>query len=601
MQVGCTSAKHWVVASGFLDKCRDGAVRVGWSRRFFVLSPTALFYFRRTDTRNELFGEERGRFPLSEILEIQFQADEYDPTHPLYNIIIKLQRRETQPLRLRSDSRAAAESWIQLLEQTRDLSHKMQSAPLVPSPERQLPDENTLGFRLMSVVPQGVGLTLDENRIDILATSYLEKARDGAVRSGWAVRFFVLTHTSLQYYRRSDPRRDLCGEERGKILISDIQNLRFDESGPYFNLEITTARKDAKKMLVLRTQHQQIWQDWQTALNNVVETSGRLSVDSRGSPYSPAGTPSSAGGGAMSADRGNSFSSRARSTSSPKSVMDIPEVPLGAPQVVAYTVKTNQIEKVLGYRAPWGSEITVEFPATKGSAAANLVLSEGGIAKVDQSVIAHHSSSAQKEFKVSLASNGKLRLSCRPGVASSSADAGEDDTGTGGMIAAVKQAVWGAISGSFISAVAVLVQAEWTSTNHGSTVYLVAVFGLILALYVLLTNTVLSANPEAAGSATDKKTCYRIKLITWEPPAGYLAPNASTPLSSMSLAAPRRVSGGIPVAGKSGGAEPAHDDHSDDPGYMQTNAKFPPPSEKNMLMKCCDFPNHIVLGESVDP
>ena len=114
--LGFTSGKHWVVAAGFLDKSRDGAVRVGWSRRFFVLSPACLFYFRRTDTRNELFGEERGRFPLGEILEIQFQADEYDPSHPLYNIIIKLQRRETQPLRLRSDNRMVAEAWV-LLQQ----------------------------------------------------------------------------------------------------------------------------------------------------------------------------------------------------------------------------------------------------------------------------------------------------------------------------------------------------------------------------------------------------------------------------------------------------------------------------------------------------
>jgi hypothetical protein len=594
VEVGCTSARHWVVGSGFLDKCRDGAVRVGWSRRFFVLSPTALFYYRRTDTRNELFGEERGRFPLTEILEVQFQADEYDPAHPFYNIIIKLQRRETQPLRLRSDSRLVAESWIRMIEEVRELNQKMKQAPLCPSPERQVPDANTLGFRLMSVVPQGVGMTLDENRVNILATSYLEKARDGAVRSGWAVRFFVLTHTSLVYHRRSDPRRELCGEERGKILVADIQNAEFNQSGIYFNIEITTARKDAKKMLVLRTQHQSLWDEWKAALQNVVESSGRLSADSRGSPYSPSvgGTPA----GGSNVERGNSFTSRARATSSPKSVMDVPEVPAGAPQVVAYSVKTNHVETVAGYRVLWGTEITVDFPS-KGTAAANLVLSDGGIAKIDQSVIAQHATSAQSEFKVSLANNGKLRLSCRPGVvAPSSLDDASDDIDTGGIIAAVKQALWGAVSGSFIAAVAVLVQAEMESTTanpNSATVYLVSSFGLILALYVLLANTVLGGESKAA-EATDKKTRYHIKLLTWEPPAGYLPPNASTP---MSLAVPRRFSGTTPMS-KANQAAP---EEEEDPGYMKTNVKFPPVTEKGFLMTCTDFPKHIVLGESIDP
>lgn len=49
-----------VLASGFLDKRRDGAVRGGWARRLFVLSPRSLHYYRKTEDF-ELFGKERGQ------------------------------------------------------------------------------------------------------------------------------------------------------------------------------------------------------------------------------------------------------------------------------------------------------------------------------------------------------------------------------------------------------------------------------------------------------------------------------------------------------------------------------------------------------------
>ena len=65
--------------------------------------------------------------------------------------------------------------------------------------------------------------TVAENGIDVIAATYLEKARDGAVRSGWTQRFFVLTPDTLYYYRRNDDRRELTGEERGKLMVANLK------------------------------------------------------------------------------------------------------------------------------------------------------------------------------------------------------------------------------------------------------------------------------------------------------------------------------------------------------------------------------------------
>lgn len=53
-----------ILASGVLDKRRDGAVRGGWARRLFILSTRSLHYYRKTDD-TELFGKERGQVWLS--------------------------------------------------------------------------------------------------------------------------------------------------------------------------------------------------------------------------------------------------------------------------------------------------------------------------------------------------------------------------------------------------------------------------------------------------------------------------------------------------------------------------------------------------------
>lgn len=49
-----------ILASGSLDKRRDGAVRGGWAKRLFILSTRSLHYYRKAE-ESELFGKERGQ------------------------------------------------------------------------------------------------------------------------------------------------------------------------------------------------------------------------------------------------------------------------------------------------------------------------------------------------------------------------------------------------------------------------------------------------------------------------------------------------------------------------------------------------------------
>jgi hypothetical protein len=58
-----------ILASGALDKRRDGAVRGGWAKRLFILSTRSLHYYRKNE-EYELFGKERGQVqtPVSQWL-----------------------------------------------------------------------------------------------------------------------------------------------------------------------------------------------------------------------------------------------------------------------------------------------------------------------------------------------------------------------------------------------------------------------------------------------------------------------------------------------------------------------------------------------------
>mmetsp|Transcript_6765 Transcript_6765/g.12504 ORF Transcript_6765/g.12504 Transcript_6765/m.12504 type:complete len:758 (+) Transcript_6765:442-2715(+) len=98
-----------------------------------------------------------------------------------------------------------------------------------------------------------LGYTFDcDPRAWILAAGRLEKKRDGSWKGGWCQRFFVLSSSTLYYFRM--PRRStngensgLLGDERGQIKVGNIQNIRNTDSneGSLIHLECDDIKKKA--------------------------------------------------------------------------------------------------------------------------------------------------------------------------------------------------------------------------------------------------------------------------------------------------------------------------------------------------------------------
>ena len=63
------------LAAGWLQKQRDGVFREGWSRRFVVLTPSRLYYFREASgAEDDLLSDVRGSLPLEDVLRAQVRA-----------------------------------------------------------------------------------------------------------------------------------------------------------------------------------------------------------------------------------------------------------------------------------------------------------------------------------------------------------------------------------------------------------------------------------------------------------------------------------------------------------------------------------------------
>uniref|UniRef100_A0AAV1VCZ9 CRAL-TRIO domain-containing protein n=1 Tax=Peronospora matthiolae TaxID=2874970 RepID=A0AAV1VCZ9_9STRA len=108
-----------ILASGPLDKRRDGAVRGGWAKRLFLLSTRSLHYYRKTEEM-ELFGKERGHVLLSDIafakvvLPTDAPAGAVEPGRVSFYIAV-LSKRKTLLLFLRADTLDYASSWVSLI------------------------------------------------------------------------------------------------------------------------------------------------------------------------------------------------------------------------------------------------------------------------------------------------------------------------------------------------------------------------------------------------------------------------------------------------------------------------------------------------------
>jgi len=76
------SPERWVAAAGVLEKKRDGRMREGWAKRFFVLSKDTLFYYLipKLDMQGNLplLGEERGQIKLLDIQDVSINSGDAD-------------------------------------------------------------------------------------------------------------------------------------------------------------------------------------------------------------------------------------------------------------------------------------------------------------------------------------------------------------------------------------------------------------------------------------------------------------------------------------------------------------------------------------------
>jgi len=130
-----------ILASGLLDKRRDGAVRGGWAKRLFILSTRSLHYYRKVEEA-ELFGKERGQVLLSDIGYSKVVMPEDAPAgavepgqssyfvavlsvgrcnhfsaigRAVFEFLLFLQKRKTLLLFLRADSFEYASSWVSIV------------------------------------------------------------------------------------------------------------------------------------------------------------------------------------------------------------------------------------------------------------------------------------------------------------------------------------------------------------------------------------------------------------------------------------------------------------------------------------------------------
>ena len=219
-QIG-TAPQHWVIANGYLEKGRDGAVRSGWARRFFVLTPTTLFYFRRHPpySPEAPFGEMRDKVFLQEIHCVRLRSVASEATDSYYHLEVQTLNRL---LLLRTPSEALANEWKAVIDSaSKMISQGRAAGEKHPKMTKQaVPDAESAGWQLTRQARASMSSMSNPQLLQpfevtgVRAVGYLDKARDGAVRSGWTTRFFVLTKTHLSYFKRNDPVQELTGEHR---------------------------------------------------------------------------------------------------------------------------------------------------------------------------------------------------------------------------------------------------------------------------------------------------------------------------------------------------------------------------------------------------
>eukprot|EP00936_MAST-01D_sp_MAST-1D-sp1_P000429 g429.t1 len=330
--VAITDPRRWIVAAGHLEKAKpESSFRSGWGKRYFVLTHSHLFWFKKDDPYEELFGSERNKVKVRDIIasggvEVRPKqsGDEFAELHLRTNH----KDSNTALIVVRSKDEGQVHEWAAAIQSvsaelrqgkrftllpehgrdslgalgapptstpalgraktTNDASDTPATRPeltrshtMAVSKMKQLVDSpSTAGSRSPpalsrmvsspNMASRAAGGSFDDSdgadgsagaalpvgrrgsgeastgsaveisllqepvrgaagsitnivaQTGIRAMGFLQKQRDGAVRSGWSTRFFVLARRTLYYFKVVDPHADLFGEERGRWTLLDI-------------------------------------------------------------------------------------------------------------------------------------------------------------------------------------------------------------------------------------------------------------------------------------------------------------------------------------------------------------------------------------------
>lgn len=114
--------RKWIIAAGILEKRRDGAIRDGWAKRWFILDGDTLYYFLlpKDDIRGmcPLLGEERGQIKMCDVDSVVSEEDNWIIHMTMRQIkksaVLSLNSSSTE-IRLRASSKEAGRMWYDAL------------------------------------------------------------------------------------------------------------------------------------------------------------------------------------------------------------------------------------------------------------------------------------------------------------------------------------------------------------------------------------------------------------------------------------------------------------------------------------------------------
>ncbi|GBG32617.1 Hypothetical Protein FCC1311_088422 [Hondaea fermentalgiana] len=164
--------RAWILAAGRLEKKRDGNWKAGWGKRFFVLTPSTLYYYLvpRRGGKGEtsaLLGDERGHIRIAEMRNMYTteSATEGSLIHLDCGEIKKnsMTQSNNTNIVLRAKNKELAEKWVDLLRRAHALLKQAQD-----------PNKIGAGQPLDGYVPSSMFSIYDRDKDSVADTSATE-------------------------------------------------------------------------------------------------------------------------------------------------------------------------------------------------------------------------------------------------------------------------------------------------------------------------------------------------------------------------------------------------------------------------------------------